>query len=141
MKNKLGANGDITISDSTVCVDQAGHNQYNKILNDEDLAKKESKVSVERMKKYTGGKSGKQSQYNLGITVDHNIAQVEGAGSCIFIHVWEGPKIGTAGCTAMDVESMKKLYAWFDSEKDQAGLVQLPKNVYNSLVKNGKLKL
>ena len=31
------------------------------------------------------------------------------AGSCIFLHVWAGPRSVTAGCTAMDVDALKEL--------------------------------
>jgi hypothetical protein len=41
-------------------------------------------------------------RYALGAVVAHNSTPpVPGAGSCIFLHVWESPVTPTAGCTAM----------------------------------------
>jgi hypothetical protein len=48
-----------------------------------------------------------------------------GRGSCIFLHVWDGPGRPTAGCTAMDAAAMREVLAWLDPAARPA-LVQLP---------------
>ena len=52
--------------------------------------------------------------YSWGAYVAHNADQFPGAGSCIFLHVWSGQGQGTAGCTAMALEDMKRVLAWLD---------------------------
>jgi len=68
--------------------------------------------------------------YHLGIVVDHNVDPVaSGRGSCIFLHVWEGPARGTSGCTAMDKEDLELLLLWLLPEAGPV-LVQLPEAEY-----------
>ena len=55
-------------------------------------------------------------QYRLGIVIEHNTSPPEaGAGSCVFMHIWLGPGIGTSGCTAMQEGDIETLLAWIDS--------------------------
>jgi L,D-peptidoglycan transpeptidase YkuD (ErfK/YbiS/YcfS/YnhG family) len=68
-------------------------------------------------------------QYQLGLVVQHNPANVPGSGSCIFLHVWRGLGSGTAGCTAMPIEVLNGLLAWMR----RAVLVQLPIGVYREV--------
>ena len=39
--------------------------------------------------------------YTWVVEVRHNPAAIPGGGSCIFLHVWDGPADTTVGCTAM----------------------------------------
>lgn len=65
-------------------------------------------------------------RYEAGAVVAHNTAQPQpGAGSCIFLHVWETSDTPTAGCTAMSLADMQALASWLDGER-QPLLVQLP---------------
>jgi L,D-peptidoglycan transpeptidase YkuD (ErfK/YbiS/YcfS/YnhG family) len=69
-------------------------------------------------------------QYRLGVVVDHNVNPViPGRGSCIFIHIWAGPDIGTSGCTAMSQENMEGLLRWLDPAANPL-LIQLPSATY-----------
>ena len=52
--------------------------------------------------------------YLHGIVVAHNPRCIPGAGSCIFLHVWRGPGIGTAGCTTMTIPEIVALQSWLD---------------------------
>ena len=70
--------------------------------------------------------------YRWGAVVGHNWKQVPGAGSCIFLHVWEGPGVATSGCTAMAEEDMLRLTLWLDRTKKPL-LVQLPAEEYRRL--------
>ena len=65
-------------------------------------------------------------RYEAGAVVAHNTTPpLPGAGSCIFLHVWETPDTPTAGCTAMSLADMQALATWLDGER-QPLLVQLP---------------
>ena len=73
------------------------------------------------------------SRYAVGAVVGHNIAPVlPGAGSCIFLHVWAGPGVATAGCTAMSLADMTQVAGWLDGACLPL-LVQLPRAAYACL--------
>ena len=67
--------------------------------------------------------------YRWGAVVGHNWKQVPGAGSCIFLHIWEGADVATSGCTAMPEEKMLRVLRWLDRNKNPI-LVQLPRDEY-----------
>jgi hypothetical protein len=70
------------------------------------------------------------SQYELGVVVHHNTEPVQpGAGSAIFLHVWQSPDTPTIGCTAMARESLLDLVSWLDPEANPV-LVQVPGTVF-----------
>ena len=56
--------------------------------------------------------------YEWGAFIAHNPACTPGLGSCIFLHLWPGPGRGTAGCTAMGAEDLKRVLTWMDAAKD-----------------------
>lgn len=64
-------------------------------------------------------------RYELGAVVAHNARRLPGAGSCIFLHVWEAPGTPTAGCTAMALPHMQEIARWLDGARAPV-LVQLP---------------
>lgn len=71
-------------------------------------------------------------RYALGAVVAHNVAPVvPGAGSCIFLHVWESEGAPTAGCTAMALADMAALAGWLDAAAAPV-LVQLPQAEYEA---------
>jgi len=75
------------------------------------------------------------NQYRLGIVIQHNTTPTEaGAGSCVFMHIWLGPGIGTSGCTAMKEGDIETLVGWLDARSHPA-LVQLPEAEYRRLQK------
>ena len=61
--------------------------------------------------------------YQLGAVIAHNPANKPGAGSCIFMHVWQAPGVPTSGCTAMSRDEMRRVLVWLDPAK-QPRLVQ-----------------
>ena len=72
-------------------------------------------------------------RYALGAVVAHNSEPpVPGAGSCIFLHVWESDGAPTAGCTAMALADMSEIATWLDGRASPV-LVQLPLVEYESL--------
>lgn len=69
-------------------------------------------------------------RYAVGAVVAHNSgAPVPGAGSCIFLHVWENEGVPTAGCTAMALADMTAVAGWLDGAATPL-LVQLPQVEY-----------
>ena len=69
-------------------------------------------------------------RYAIGAVVAHNSPRpIPGAGSCIFIHVWQSQGVPTAGCTAGALADIEKLCAWLDGASSPV-LVQLPRAEY-----------
>ncbi|MGB4065716.1 MAG: L,D-transpeptidase family protein [Azonexus sp.] len=71
-------------------------------------------------------------RYAVGAVVAHNAEPpVPGAGSCIFLHVWAGESVPTAGCTAMALADMSEIGGWLDASATPL-LVQLPRAEYET---------
>lgn len=112
------------LSPSTECVDDTASRHYNLIV-ERDAAKPVDWNSSERMRSVDG--------YRWGLVVRHNaLPPVAGRGSCIFLHVWQGPERGTAGCTAMEQSNLEGLLRWLDRRKRPL-LLQLPLEEYERL--------
>ena len=62
--------------------------------------------------------------YKLGAVIAHNPRNTPGLGSCIFMHIWQGENVPTAGCTAMSEANLRKVLAWLDPHANPC-LVQL----------------
>jgi L,D-peptidoglycan transpeptidase YkuD (ErfK/YbiS/YcfS/YnhG family) len=67
--------------------------------------------------------------YQQGLFIDHNPKNIAGAGSCIFMHLWQSPDSATAGCTAMAKPQLSALLRWLDPAKKPLYLL-LPKQQY-----------
>lgn len=53
--------------------------------------------------------------YKYGIVIEYNTDPViKGNGSAIFLHVWKGEGIHTAGCVAVSEENIIKILGWLD---------------------------
>jgi len=87
------------------CIDDGASAHYNRVLDTAGLPVDWS--SAEQMRRG-------DDLYRWVIEVDHNPARAPGAGSCIFLHVWQGGGAGTAGCTAMARADIEALMAWLD---------------------------
>lgn len=63
--------------------------------------------------------------YQLGVMI-HPPRKVKDSEllSCLFLHVWDGRRIGTKGSTEMDLEDLEEIVYWLDREKNPV-LVQL----------------
>lgn len=56
--------------------------------------------------------------YDYIVVVEYNTRPVEaGAGSAIFLHVWRGGGMPTAGCVAMPREDMQRMIEWLDPQR------------------------
>lgn len=50
--------------------------------------------------------------YKRGIVVNYPALRAAKAGSCIFLHVWGGDGVGTAGCVALPEARVAELQEW-----------------------------
>ena len=102
------------------CVDDPHSEHYNRIVSTADT--EIDWKSAERMRR-------DDDLYVLALVVEHNTKTTwRVAGSCIFLHLWEGPDKGMSGCTAMSRDALEELAAWLD--RDAAVLVALPLGEY-----------
>ncbi|MBI3787725.1 MAG: L,D-transpeptidase family protein [Ignavibacteriales bacterium] len=114
----------IFLDSTSVCVDDIRSQYYNRILSKRDV--KQDWKSAEDML---------DPAYKWGVVVDHNAdPRKAGDGSCIFLHIWNGPSRGTAGCTAFDEQKLLGLLRWLDPASRPV-LVQLTKADYQRLSK------
>jgi len=106
-------------------IDDPASAHYNQIV-DQSLISRPDWVSCEDMLR-------SDQRYAVGAVVAHNSDPAQpGEGSCIFLHVWAGPGVPTAGCTAMAVADMTEIAAWLDGACSPV-LVQLPQAEYERL--------
>ncbi len=112
------------LDDTVECVDDSHSRYYNQLVARPKVAGADWQSS-ERMRA--------EPLYKWGLVVEHNslIAQPR-AGSCIFLHIWNGPGHGTSGCTAMEERKLLETLKWLDSAR-QPLLVQLPQAEYERL--------
>jgi len=109
----------IQLDEQTDCVDDPKSGAYNTIVEHTGSA---DWTSSEHMRSVT--------QYELGAVIDHNPARTPGAGSCIFLHIWDGPDSTTVGCTAMPKDRLEDLLIGLN---DHTVFVQLPRAEYQAL--------
>ena len=108
----------------TECVDDTASAHYNTVVNRERVGRVDW-TSAEHMRRI--------DQYQLGVMVGYNKRPVtSGRGSCIFLHIWNGPGSSTAGCTAFPRTDVESLLAWLDPRRKPV-LVQLPAGEYSRL--------
>lgn len=113
------------------CVDDPQSKHYNRIV-----STAETEIdwkSAEQMRR-------DDELYALALVVEHNTKTTRrAAGSCIFLHVWEGPDKGMSGCTAMSRDALEELATWL--ERGAAVLVALPRGEYELLKRPWRLPL
>ena len=112
------------------CIDVPGSPLYNRIVDAAEVGEAAVKGSTEPMRRdlHVDG----DPRYATGFVIAHNPENVDGAGSCIFAHLWKSPGQSTAGCTAMDEATMAALARWIDPAA-QPVFVLLPQAEYERL--------
>jgi zinc D-Ala-D-Ala dipeptidase len=113
----------LTITSQTECVDDEKSRYYNEVV-DRDYVSEPDWNSSEKMRRVP--------QYQIGIMIGYNATSVKGAGSCIFLHIWRGPHIGTAGCTAMAEAPLRRIAQGL-REANHPVLIQLPTPIYRQV--------
>lgn len=113
----------VQLTASSEGIDDSRSRYYNRVVDAARIKKKDWATS-EAM--------SRPKQYRWGIVVEHNWGQSPGAGSCIFLHLRQGPAKGTSGCTALAAPALIGIIHKLDSSK-QPLLVQLPAAEYERL--------
>jgi len=109
---------------TTDCVDDSASIHYNTVV-DKSRVSSVDWTSAEHMRAV--------GQYEIGVIVGYNASPpVKGRGSCIFLHIWNGPESHTAGCTAFDESKLHAIMQWLDPAKNPL-LVQLTSSGYAQL--------
>lgn len=120
----------ISLKSTVECVDDSGSKFYNRIVDRATISP--DWHSSERM-------SEAGVAYRWGAVIDYDVnPTTPGVGSCVFLHIWSGPTMGTAGCTAMPQDQLEPILAWLDPT-DNPILVQLPLAQYKNLMKSWRL--
>lgn len=95
---------------------------YNRIVDQREIAHPDW-TSHEEMRRA-------DERYAIGAVIAHNTTPpLPGAGSCIFLHVWQAPGVPTAGCTAGARADIVMICDWLDGGAAPV-LVQLPQAEY-----------
>jgi zinc D-Ala-D-Ala dipeptidase len=112
------------VDSATEAVDDPRSRYYNRVvnraaINRPDWSSSESMLAV-------------PTEYRLGVMIEHNWSQIPGLGSCIFLHVWNNNRTGTAGCTAVRLADLERLLHWLDAQESPL-IIQLPLPEYARL--------
>ena len=112
---------------STYCVEDVRSTYYNQIIDARDVVRTGWEKWSELRRR--------DGLFDWGIVVHQNDSDIQkGAGSCVFLHVWRGPHVPTAGCTAMPRDRIQAILRWLDPAA-QPLLVQLPQPVLDAVRK------
>jgi L,D-peptidoglycan transpeptidase YkuD (ErfK/YbiS/YcfS/YnhG family) len=113
------------VTEMLECIDDSNSVYYNQLMIANNVDSVDWKSSEKMFRVKTG--------YALGVMVDQNSdPAVRGRGSCIFLHIWDGPMSPTHGCTAMSAVHMKLIVFWLEEDKNPV-LVQLTTDLYYQL--------
>jgi D-alanyl-D-alanine dipeptidase len=115
----------LSLTPDTECVDDSRSSYYNRIV--ERSAVTPDWSSSEHMRSI--------AEYRWGLAIDHNPHARPLAGSCVFLHIWDGAGQGTSGCTAMAQPWIETVLHWLDPAS-QPLLVQMPLPEYRLRQKN-----
>jgi len=105
------------ITATTEAIDDPQSRYYNRIVDRAAIAHPDWSSSESMLR--VGG------PYRRGVMIEHNWRPSPGFGSCIFLHVWDSPRRGTSGCTAVSSAHLEQLLHWLDARKNPL-IVQLP---------------
>lgn len=121
----------IPLRNSTVCVADSNSRYYNQVIDSKKITNLDWRYQ-EIMHS--------TNQYKYGIIVDYNRPNAKPYnGSCIFVHIWDQPNsAGTAGCTSMSENNLKKILYWLDPAAKPV-IVQLPQKQYQQLKSSWQL--
>lgn len=109
------------VTAGTEAIDDPRSKYYNRVVDRATIARPDWSSSESMLR--VGGR------YRYGVTIQHNWPPVPGFGSCIFLHVWDDDRRGTAGCTATSSAHLDRLLHRLDSQKNPL-IVQLPQPEY-----------
>ncbi len=114
----------VPLTATHVCVDDPSSNDYNQLVDRAKVRNPDWK-SGEQMREIP--------QYRLGSVIQYNTESLDKkVGSCIFMHIWKGPAMGTAGCIAMEEVPLKEALNWLDSSRKPV-IAMFPEEAYRDL--------
>lgn len=113
----------IAVTAGVECVDDSASTYYNRVLDRASVTP--DWHSSEKM-----AEAG--DAYRWGAIIAQNSGNVPRGGSCVFLHIWGGPGVGTAGCTAMPQDQLEPILAWLDPSRHPL-IVELPESQYRQL--------
>jgi L,D-peptidoglycan transpeptidase YkuD (ErfK/YbiS/YcfS/YnhG family) len=107
------------------CIEDSRSKYYNQVIDPSAVANADWAAKDEMLRP--------DGLFRWGVIIEQNAKEtVRGAGSCVFLHIWKGLGKGTAGCTAMPVETVEETIRWLDPS-ERPVLVQLPESEYTRL--------
>jgi L,D-peptidoglycan transpeptidase YkuD (ErfK/YbiS/YcfS/YnhG family) len=110
---------------STYCVEDTRSTFYNQIIDSREV----SRSSWEKWSELRR----RDGLFDWGVIVRQNAPDTrKAAGSCVFLHVWRGPRVPTSGCTALPRAQIQALLRWLDPAAEPV-LVQLPRVAFETL--------
>lgn len=107
------------IKESTVCVDDPQSRFYNTIVNAKEV--QQDWRSSEKMREI--------DVYKVGFVVDYESSAKDRAGSCIFLHIAKPETKNTAGCLAINKDSVENLQKWIRDDT-RAAIAFLPESEF-----------
>ncbi len=114
----------MSVNDTYFCNDHSG-DEYNHLIYNKAAPIRSEWLDVEVLR--------------WGVIIQYNtVNPIQNAGSCTFIHVWEGYGIGTRGCVGMSVQNVEYVTKWLDPTKNPL-IVILPKKEYAKLQREWNL--
>ncbi len=116
----------LSLTPTIDCVDDSNSRFYNRVI-DRSTVLPDWK-SAEHMR--DAGEA-----YGWGVVIDHNTSDPRPqGGSCVFMHIWAGPDVGTTGCTAMPEQQILGILGWLDPAANPL-LVEMPLGPYRRIEK------
>lgn len=110
---------------STYCVEDTRSESYNLVIDSRETTSK----AWERWSPLRRP----DGLFDWGVIVRQNEPDVHrGAGSCVFLHIWRGAGVPTAGCTAMARQNIESIVSWLVPDAHPV-LVQLPERELTAL--------
>ncbi|MFZ5894929.1 MAG: L,D-transpeptidase family protein [Myxococcota bacterium] len=111
------------IQKGVACVEETRSKFYNRIVD----------ASSEKVWERRSDMLRPDGLFRWGVVVQQNAPEtVAGAGSCVFLHIWRGPKEPTSGCTSLAPDRLEEILRWLQADKHPL-LVQLPEPIYAAL--------
>jgi len=113
----------LQIRKGVACVEETRSKFYNRIVD----------ASGEKVWERRSDMLRPDGLFRWGVVVEQNAPDtVAGAGSCVFLHIWRGPKEPTSGCTALAPDRLEDVLRWLQADKHPL-LAQLPDPVYEGV--------
>lgn len=110
---------------SSYCVEDVRSSFYNQIIDSREV-KRTNWEKWSELRRRDG-------LFDWGVVVRQNSPDIrKAAGSCVFLHVWRGPRVPTSGCTALPRERIQAILRWLDAAAEPV-LVQLPQPAFEAL--------